>query len=100
VHHAWRTACHDATFFGLSREKYVQLRAAYGIRAGAGRTPTPSPTVERGIYEHWMRLGKHWSAPTLLTIALETAVSLRVVWDQLRRVNARRVENAPERAML
>lgn len=84
------------TFFGLSREKYVQLRAAYGIRTGAGRTPTPSHTVERDIYERWIRLRAHWSASTLLTIALETGVSLRVVWDQLRRVNGRRVEHATE----
>jgi hypothetical protein len=84
------------TFFGLSREKYVQLRAAYGIRAGAGRAPTPPPIVERDLYERWIRLGAHWSAPTLLTIAVETDVSLRVIWDQLRRFRPRRVELAKE----
>jgi hypothetical protein len=40
----------------------------------------------------------------VLAIALETGVSLRVVWDQLRRVNTRREEYAtgrePARAML
>ena len=78
-------------FFGLSREKYVQLRAAHGIRAGAGRAPTPPPSVEREIYERWIELGSRWSAPTLLQIAVNTEVSLRVIWDQLRRFKARRV---------
>ncbi len=82
------------TFFGLSREKYVQLRAALGIRAGAGRAPTPPAAVERDLYERWIRLGACWSAPTLVTIAVETDVSLRVIWDQLRRFRPRRVEPA------
>jgi hypothetical protein len=84
------------TFFGLPREKYVQLRAAYGIRAGAGRAPTPPAVVERDLYERWIRLGAHWSAPTLLTIAVETDVSLRVIWDQLRRFRPRRMEPATQ----
>lgn len=79
------------TFFGLSRQRYVQLRATHGIRSGVGRAPNPPPDVEHDIYQRWMRHGEHWCADTLLKIATEMNVSLRVIWDQLRRFNVRRV---------
>lgn len=85
------------TFFGFSRQRYVQLRAVHGIRTGVGRAPNPPPDVERDIYERWLRLNEHWSAEALLKIATETGVSLRVIWDQLRRFNVRRAQTKADR---
>lgn len=85
------------TFFGLSRQRYVHLREAHGIRTGVGRVPNPPPETEHDIYQRWIRLGERWSVDALLKIARETDVSLRVIWDQLRRFRVRRVEATTER---
>jgi hypothetical protein len=85
------------TFFGLSRQRYVHLRAAHGIRTGVGRAPNPPPEVEYDIYQRWIRLGERWTADSLLKIATETDLSLRVIWDQLRRFGVRPVEITTER---
>jgi hypothetical protein len=72
-------------FFGLSRHRYARLRRIHGLRAAVGRARNPAPTVERELYERWSARERPWSAQALLEIADELDLSLRVVWDQLRR---------------
>jgi hypothetical protein len=76
-------------FFGLSQHRYTRWRSRLGMPPAAGRHAQPTGATERRIYQAWGSHGRHWSPTGLLEIAEELDISLRVVWDLVKREKPR-----------
>jgi len=83
-------------FFGFSRHRYSQCRAAFSVPTSRGRAAKPAESVEANIFKEWSRAGGHWTASQLLEVAETLNISLRTVWDALgplRRLRAKSQSN-------
>ena len=70
-------------FFGMSGRTYTRTRQALNVPIRAGRHREPDEQLANRIFRLYAERGRQFNAETLLHIAEELDVRLRIVWDEI-----------------
>lgn len=69
--------------FGVTNRDYAHLRQMLGMGRGNGRPKECRPEDAQLIYDCWQQQGCGRDAASLLSVAKELDMPLRVIWDEL-----------------
>ncbi len=69
--------------FGVTHREYARLRQMLGMGRGNGRPRECTPDDADRIFEAWQKQGGRRDARSLLTMARELCLPLRLVWEEL-----------------
>ena len=69
--------------FGISNRHYTRLRTLFQVPPAVGRPRQPTAEESHEIYDQWQASGGRMDPRTLLAIARELNLSLRLVWEEV-----------------
>ena len=72
-----------AELFSVPHRQYARLRQSLGLPSGAGRPKECSLDDAQHIFDAWTEHGSARNPETLLAIARQLGISLRVIWDEI-----------------
>ena len=87
-------------FFGMSGRTYTRTRQALNVPSRAGRHREPDEQLANRIFRLYAERGRQFNAETLLHIAEELDVGLRIVWDEINDIQVHAQRHAKPVDML